>query len=386
MSGPEPTGPWTSLGRVAQPTAVVDLEAFDANGQTLVEAADGIPIRVASKSIRVRGLIERALATDGCRGVLCYSAAEAKFLAGHGIRDIVVAYPSVDTEAMAAIAVDPVAALEVTFMVDLAEHVRLVAGAAHDIPLRVAIDVDCSLRRGPVHIGVHRSSVRSPQDAGRLAALIEATDNVMLDGAMFYEAQVAGVPDSNAVIRAMKRRSLAELPDLRGRAVKAMRDHGELRFVNGGGTGSVAETAKDPVITDIAAGSGFFNPTLFDRYDGSTRRPAAYFVSPVTRKPSRDVVVTYSGGYLASGVADRSRVPTPVYPQGLRYFGQEGAGEVQTPLRGKAARDLHLGDKVWFRHTKAGEMCERFNDVRCVDGGEVVATLPTYRGEGRNFG
>jgi D-serine deaminase-like pyridoxal phosphate-dependent protein len=63
----------------------------------------------------------------------------------------------------------------------------------------------------------------------------------------------------------------------------------------------------------------------------------------------------------------------------------EGAGEVQTPVLGAAAHGLRLGDQVWFRHAKAGELCERFDVVHLVRGGEIVDTVPTYRGEGKTF-
>ena len=91
------------------------------------------------------------------------------------------------------------------------------------------------------------------------------------------------------------------------------------------------------------------------------------------------------GGYLASGAAGADRLPRPVLPPGLRLDRQEGAGEVQTPLLGEAAGALRVGDRVWFRHAKAGELCERFDAVHLVRGGEVVETVPTYRGEGRAF-
>ncbi len=44
-----------------------------------------------------------------------------------------------------------------------------------------------------------------------------------------------------------------------------------------------------------------------------------------------------------------------------------------------------LGDRVWFRHAKAGELCERVNELHLVRGGAVVDVVPTYRGEGRAF-
>jgi D-serine deaminase-like pyridoxal phosphate-dependent protein len=102
------------------------------------------------------------------------------------------------------------------------------------------------------------------------------------------------------------------------------------------------------------------------------------------------VVTVFGGGYIASGPADGSRLPTPVWPPGLSLIGAEGAGEVQTPLRGAAAADLAVGDRVWFRHAKAGELCERFEALLLVPGDAEKAgdwqAVPTYRGEGRTFG
>lgn len=379
---------WSAVPAPVAPTAVVDLDAFDANLATMIRGAQGRPLRIASKSVRSRALIERVLQTDGVRGVLGYSAAEAAWLASAGVRDVVVAYPSVDTQAIAAIASSASLAGEVTFMVDLPEHVALLtdARATGSRPLRVCIDVDASLRIGPVHVGVHRSSVYSREEVMRMARLIADTPGVLLVGLMFYEAQVAGVPDSSAAVRVMKKRSLSQLLSRRAQIVADVSAIAELEFVNGGGTGSIAATRRDPSVTEIAAGSGLFTPTLFDSYDGSGLAPAAYFVSPVVRKPSPEVAVTFAGGYVASGPPSSSRAPTPVHPAGLSYFGQEGAGEVQTPLRGAAAASLSVGDPVWFRYAKAGEMCERFEELLLVHDGAVVQRVPTYRGEGRSFG
>jgi D-serine deaminase-like pyridoxal phosphate-dependent protein len=66
-------------------------------------------------------------------------------------------------------------------------------------------------------------------------------------------------------------------------------------------------------------------------------------------------------------------------------LGTEAAGEVQTPLRGPAAHTLRVGDRVWLRHTKAGELSEHLDAFHVVDGDRVVGELPTYRGEGKVF-
>ena len=154
-------------------------------------------------------------------------------------------------------------------------------------------------------------------------------------------------------------------------------------IVNGGGTGSIHTTRQEDAITEITAGSGFYAPTLFDRYDDFSLTPAAMFAMPVVRKPSARIATLLGGGYLASGAAGADRLPTPHLPPGLRVDPLEGAGEVQTPVTGSAAASLQIGANVYLRHAKAGELCERFNTLYLVRGGEIADEVPTYRGEGR---
>ena len=203
---------------------------------------------------------------------------------------------------------------------------------------------------------------------------------------MFYDAQIAGLPDSSAAVRQVKQRSGDELMMRRAEVVSALRAECDLEIVNGGGTGSLHSTGRDPILTELASGSGLYAPTLFDGYDHFAPTPAAFFVLPVVRRPARGYATVFGGGYIASGPAGSSRVPTPVWPEGLKLLRGEGAGEVQTPLRGAAARKLRIGDYVWFRHAKAGELCERFDVLHLVRGDRLVETVPTYRGEGKNFG
>lgn len=375
-----------TAGRDA-PFAVVDLDEYDANAADLVRRAAGRPIRVASKSIRVRHLLERALATDGFTGVMSYSLREALWLVGEGMGDVFVAYPTTDREALAALAGDEHALREVAIAVDSVEHVEalrrwLPKGAS----VRVVVDVDASLRLGPVHLGVRRSPTRSPRAAAKVARTAQAAGLAVV-GLMFYDAQIAGLPDSSPAVRLVKARSVASLRRRRGAVRSAVEDVvGPLEIVNGGGTGSLHVTREDPALTELAAGSGLIGPTLFDGYDDFSPRPAVAFALPVVRRPARDVVTCFSGGYIASGPAGDSRVPSVHHPAGLDLIGTEGTGEVQTPLRGKAARDLGIGDRVWFRHAKAGELAERFDEYVVIRGGEVVDVVPTYRGEGKNFG
>jgi D-serine deaminase-like pyridoxal phosphate-dependent protein len=374
---------------LSYPLAVVDVDAFDANASVLVALAGGLPVRVATKSLRCRPLIERALERDGFAGLMCYAAREAVWWARSGQRDVLLAYPSVEVEALTEIAGDPDLRAAVTVMVDSVEHVDFLA---RQVPghggLRVAVDVDASLRVGPAHLGVRRSPLRT---AGDVEVVVRRAleQGLVVVGLMFYDAQIAGLPDSSPAVRRMKRLSDRELRTRRGEVVAATRALTDLEFVNGGGTGSLHLTGRDAALTELAAGSGLYAPTLFDAYDALDLTPAAFFGTAVVRRPTDGVVTGFAGGYVASGPPGWSRVPELLEEQGLRLERREGTGEVQTPLRGPGADALGLGDRVWFRHAKAGELAERFTEfvlVSSARGDEVVGRAATYRGEGQCFG
>jgi D-serine deaminase-like pyridoxal phosphate-dependent protein len=381
------------------PVAVVDLDRFDANAAELLARAGGTPVRVASKSVRVRALVDRA-ATRGFAGVMAYSLREALWLVRHGTRDVLVGYPTADRGALADLARDAAARREVTLMVDEPAHLVLVrhalaaAGRVDDAPpVRLCLDVDASLRLGAgpfaLHLGTRRSPVRTPHEAAALAARVADEPGTSLRGLMFYEAQVAGLPDTDPVVRLVKRASVADLATRRGAVVAAVRDvvgH-EPELVNSGGTGSLETSSADPVVTEVTAGSGLYVPGLFDGYRAFRPRPAAFVGLDVVRVPAAGWATAFGGGYVASGPASRTRLPRVVTP-GWALSPREGPGEVQTPLRrrGGPGADLDVGDRVWFRHAKAGELMERVDVVHLVRGDEVVEVVPTYRGEGLSFG
>ncbi|WP_127357540.1 amino acid deaminase/aldolase [Actinacidiphila soli] len=379
------------------PVAIVDLEAFDANAADLVRRAGGKPIRVASKSVRCRALLERVLGRDGFAGIMSFTMAESLWLARAGFNDILLAYPSADRAAFAELAGDPKLAGAATVMVDDVAQLDLIdasRGGGSEI-VRVCLELDTSLRLlgGRVRIGALRSPLREPAQLAELAREVARRPGFRLVGLMAYEGHIAGVGDSVAgrpfrsrAIRLMQATARRELATRRAEVVRAVRAVAPgLEFVNGGGTGSVQHTAAEESVTEIAAGSGLFVPRLFDNYTSFRGRPAALFAQPVVRRPGVGIITVLGGGYPASGAAGPDRLPVPYLPEGLRYDPQEGPGEVQTPLIGSVADDLLLGDKVWFRHAKAGELCERFDSLQLIEGDRVVSTAPTYRGEGRTF-
>jgi D-serine deaminase-like pyridoxal phosphate-dependent protein len=325
-------------------------------------------------------VLDTVLALPGFAGVMAYSVREAIWLARNGVRDILLGYPSVDRGALRELGAEPALLESITLMVDDAAQLDVIRTAT-DAPLRVCLDVDASLRIGRLHLGVRRSPLRTAADA---VALARAADGLRVVGVMFYEAQIAGLPDSSPAVRMVKRRSAAELARRRSAVVEAVEKVvGALEIVNSGGTGSLEISSADPAVTEVTAGSGLYVPTLFDHYRAFEPRPALYFALPVVRRPAPGIATLFGGGYVASGPAGRSRLPTPAL-RGLKLLGTEGAGEVQTPVRGAAA--LRVGDRVWFRHAKAGELAERFDAIHVVEDGAVITSVPTYRGEGQTFG
>lgn len=396
----DPASYWGAMTRATAghdgAVAAINLAALRYNAHDLRLRAAGTPIRVASKSIRIRAVADAVLALPGYAGILAFTLPEALWLASHGRDNIVLGYPTVDLGAIATLATDADAAARITLMVDdpaQLDAVDAVVPPSARLPIRVAIDADASWRApGLGHVGVRRSPVHTAAEVVGLAQQIARRPGFTLVGLMMYEAQVAGQTDSvpgaaaeNALMSWMKRRSIAELRDRRGAIVAGVREVAPLEFVNAGGTGSIESSAADPAVTEVTAGSGILAGHLFDDYAAFDPAPAAAFSMQVVRKPTEDIATILGGGWIASGPPAASRQPRAVWPTGLRTLGREGAGEVQTPLEGAAARTLRVGDRVWLRHAKSGELAERVNEFQVVDGDRVVATVPTYRGEGKAF-
>lgn len=387
---------------VSPPFAFVDLDALRANAEAMTAQADPLPIRIASKSVRSLGVLRRIHELDErFRGVLSFTLPEALHLARQGIENIFVGYPTVDRHALSELA--GLAAerpdAHPALMVDEVAHLDLVEQTAGRgaTPIRVAIDVDPSWWPGRgrlARIGPKRSPIRTEAQARQLADEVAARPGTRLVGAMAYEGQIAGVGDEvpgrplrSAAIRAVQSRSLAELGERLPRVIDAIRNAagGELEWVNAGGTGSLGRSRDLGIATELTAGSGFYAPTLFDTYRSLDLTPAAFFCLPITRRPHPGIVTALGGGYVASGAPGRDRLPTPWLPPGLGLDPQEGAGEAQTPLVGAAARKLRVGDRVYMRHAKAGELCERFDSLHLVEGDRIVDEVATYRGDGHSF-
>jgi D-serine deaminase-like pyridoxal phosphate-dependent protein len=378
------------------PFAFLDLDLLKQNIRQIVARTQGKRVRLASKSLRSVAVIRYILAADPCfHGIMCYTAQEAAFLASWGFDDLLIGYPAWNEQDIAAVARATATGTHITLMVDSTEHVEQIetVAARHGVRLPLCLEVDMSMDLPGLHFGVWRSPVRTPEQARPLLARIKASSHVWLDGLMGYEAQIAGVGDNfpghkarNAVVQRLKRRSIREIAQRRAALVELVKSYGlSLRFVNGGGTGSIASTRAEQVVSEITVGSGFYAPALFDHYRDFRYQPAAAFAIEIVRHPHPHIYTCLGGGYIASGSVGPEKQPQPYLPQGAKLVSLEGAGEVQTPIRYEGTTPLKIGDPVFMRHSKAGELCERFTHLLFVSDGAIVDEVTTYRGDGRCF-
>lgn len=378
------------------PYAFVDLDLLDQNIRAVEARAAGKRVRVASKSLRCLAMINWILMADPCfQGIMCYSAQEAAYLASQGLDDLLIGYPAWQERDIAAVASALAGGKQVTMMVDSLEHVEHIEEVAGHLDARIplCLEIDMSIDVPGLHFGVWRSAIRTPEQARPIIERIVRGSHVYLDGLMGYEAQIAGVGDKmprqfakNALVRRLKQRSASEDAERRAAIVELVKSYGiSPRFVNGGGTGSMATTRADNAVTEITVGSAFYAPALFDHYRDFRYQPAAAYAIEIVRHPRRDIYTCLGGGYIASGATGSEKQPVPYLPRGAKLLPLEGAGEVQTPVQYKGPVSLAMGDPIFVRHSKAGELCERFERLLLVSNGAIVDEVPTYRGDGQCF-
>ena len=380
------------------PFAFIDIDLLKQNIVQSKLRSGSKNIRIASKSIRCVAVMKYILDMGlPFQGIMAFTALEAIFLAEQGFNDLLVAYPTWHQKHISAVceAIKKDESLNIYLMLDSEEHVAHLAkiAAENEVILPVCLDLDMSSDFSKLHFGVFRSSITNKLQAKKVVKAIEANKSLRLAGLMGYEAQIAGVGDNvkgdflkNQVVRKLKKKSVKEIAKRRAEVVKMIEKRGhQLDFVNGGGTGSLETTKLEDCVTEVTVGSGFYASGLFDNYINFKHAPAAAYAIEIVRKPQANIYTCSGGGYTASGTAGKDKEPLPYLPKGISLTANEGAGEVQTPIVYKGQMSLQLGDPIFLRHSKAGELCERFNELWIVSNGKIIEKVPTYRGQGKCF-
>ncbi len=380
----------------AMPFAYLDLDLLSENIRQVLARAGDKRVRLASKSLRSVAVIRRILQADArFQGIMCYTAPEAAYLASQGFDDLLIGYPTWNEQDLVTIAQMTKVGTTVTLMVDSVEHVARIERIAQQqgTCLSLCLEIDMSMNLPGLHFGVWRSPLHTAEQTRPVLERIKGAPHVCLDGLMGYEAQIAGVGDNmpgqrakNALVQKLKQSSLREVAQRRAAVLDLIKSYGyELRFVNGGGTGSLHTTRLEAGVTEITVGSGFYAPALFDNYRAFRYLPAAGYAIEIVRQPRPGIYTCLGGGYIASGATGREKQPQPYLPAGTRLVPLEGAGEVQTPIKYTGAIPLHPGDPIFMRHSKAGELCEHFTHLLLVADGAIQDEVTTYRGAGQCF-
>ena len=378
------------------PFAVLDMNALDENIQEISRRLQGRNIRIATKSIRCRYVLNYILdKLPHSFGLMAFTIEEAIWLSELGFTNILLGYPTFEKDLINQVLSSEKHATSIYFMVDKLEHVELLNTIAskHQVHVNLCVDIDMSSTFPGIYFGVYRSAIKNANDLKIFINSSTSFSNVKWKGLMGYEAQIAGIGDNvpsatfmNKVIGVLKSKSIREIAERRIDCLKVLSDNSiHLDFINGGGTGSIESTLNEVGITEITVGSGFYQSHIFDNYSNFKHKPALFYSLRIVRKPTNTIFTALGGGYIASGATDAIKQPQPFLPQGMKLIKNEGAGEVQTPFEYRGKEALNIGDLIFFRHAKAGELCERFNELILVRDNKIEQIVPTYRGEQKCF-
>ncbi len=371
------------------PCAILDLPTFNANVETMEEIILPLHkyIRLGTKSVRVPALIQSLLARSWVNGVLIFHPNEIAYLQDLcQVKDFLLAYPIIgekDAQTIAEAAKRDLQA-KITIMIDNESHLQILeqAAARLNVKLHVCIDVNMSVTYLGIYAGVRRSPLNQAEEVVKLAQQIDHYPHLHFRGIMGYEAQNAGIGDDTRLYRKMKAKSRQIVNIRRQQIVDALEKAGfHCEIVNGGGSGCMKDTAYETTITEIGAGSALFKSYIFDPIKAlEDFSPSLFMALRIVRKPTSEIVTTFSGGFYASAAG---KPPKVVLPSGVTPLPMEGFGEVQTPFTFNPKQlALSIGDIILCRFAKAGEPLERFNEVAVVENGKIIDHYPTYRGVG----
>ena len=377
----------SALNNPSVPVLFLDLDALYKNLEWIKANAGNKKIRIATKSIRSVEVLKIILESHSIfQGLMTFDLREALWLKSLGFNDILMGYPTIDSFSIEELLKDPSG---ITLMVDRPEHLDFLENKAKtsDKTLNICLDIDLSMDLPGLRFGVYRSWVNSPVRLEDFLKKLKSTPHLKLTGLMGYEAQIAGVMDKESrLIQTLKKLSLRQLQSRRESFLEMIHADGHiLELINGGGTGSLMETSKESIVTEVTVGSGIYSPVLFDHYKDFSLTPALAFTLPIVRLPEEGIFTCLGGGYIASGSTDLIKQPTPYLPSGATLLKHEGAGEVQTPVKYNGKIKLKIGDSIIFRHAKAGEVCERFDEIKIIKTGKALSSVSTYRGMGKTF-
>ncbi|MDE1178992.1 DSD1 family PLP-dependent enzyme [Paraburkholderia sp.] len=236
-----------SLATVGTPSLLIDLDAFDANLQSMATfaAAHGVALRPHAKAHKSSAIARQQVAA-GAVGVCCQKLSEAYPFAAAGIASIHISNEFVGADKIA-MAVELASAVRLSVCVDAPGQIDALgrAAAAHGVTIDVLPEVD---------VGQHRCGVAEPDALLKLVDAIAAHAALRFTGVQAYHGGAQHIRDWTA-----RKTEAARTAARAAQFVQALDARGiRCGVVTGGGTGTVEFDATSGVYTELQPGSYLF--------------------------------------------------------------------------------------------------------------------------------
>lgn len=377
------------------PYAFLFLSELNKNIELIKTSCRGKKVRLATQSIRSLHVLKFLLQKlgDDCSGLMCFHLDELLWLSDHLNTHFLMGYPQQPNQRQAERLAEKIKqGLRIVQMVDSIDqmkHLDLLA-QKNEVTFEVCLDLELSFKFPGFKIGGWHSSLNKIDKVDEILRAVREFRHLKLVGIRGYEAQLAGLGDEfenplkSLWVALLKKLSQKKMYRLRAYATQRASKENSIEFINGGGTGTIEMTSGDPAITEVAVGSGFYSPALFDSFQDKYF-PSLGYAMAVQRTPSENVLTVHGGGYVGSGNIGKEKAPVILSPKGAELIESEMAGEIQTPIIYRGLQKIQIGDPIFFRHSKAGELLERFQSVYVISENQIIDEWKSYRGDGQCF-
>ena len=228
----------TEFAELDTPCAIVDLDCVERNLRVYQEYCDehGIALRPHIKTHKIPDFAMQQIAV-GAKGITCQKIGEAEVMADAGIDDILITYNILGSRKLARLRTLAGRLNVLRVVADNEAVIRGLSGAFADAAKPLEVLVECDT-------GAGRCGVQTPEDAAKLATLINELPGLKFIGLMTYPA-TGGTLQVEEFFRA---------------AMAACEKVGlECPVRSSGGTPDMWQAHLAPVVTEYRIGTYIYN-------------------------------------------------------------------------------------------------------------------------------
>ena len=355
-----PAVPGMALHEVDTPALVVELDAFEANLDSMAAklAGTGVRLRAHAKTHKSPVIAQWQMAR-GAVGQCVQKVAEAEVLAWGGVPDIIVTNQVVGASKLARLAgLDRLCRIAVC--VDDARQVAALEAAAEGAGVRLSALVE-------IDVGMGRCGVAPGSAAVALAEQIAGSRHLRFGGLQAYHGSAQHLRSPGA-----RELAVAESADGARRTVEQLRQRGlECAIVGGAGTGTFPLEVASGVYTEVQCGSYCFMDADYSRNEAAPVFTQALFVLATVMSVAQPGIAVVDAGLKA--VAVDSGLPLLWQRPGVEFV---GASDEHGKLRCEAGARPDLGEKVLLVPGHCDPTVDRYDWYVGVRDGRVELVWP----------